>query len=231
VERDVKMGDSRRIHLSRLHFPVTTLGIGRRIGIWLQGCSIRCPGCISADTWAFGTGATSVEEVLSAIACWLPDSDGVTISGGEPFDQPAALEALLRGVRATLPAQRDVLVYSGHPWEGLAPTVQAWRGLIDVLISDPYDADASHTLAWRGSDNQRMHLLTELGRERYGGWQSAKQADAGARLDVAMLEDEVWLAGIPETGTLAALQAQLGAAGFTAKSSEAAARPLPAIFA
>ncbi|MCT5046402.1 radical SAM protein, partial [Pseudomonas aeruginosa] len=27
------------------------MGTGRRLGIWFQGCSIRCPGCISADTW------------------------------------------------------------------------------------------------------------------------------------------------------------------------------------
>ena len=36
--------------LSRMHFPVTTLGPGNRIGIWVQGCTIRCPGCVSADT-------------------------------------------------------------------------------------------------------------------------------------------------------------------------------------
>ena len=56
------------ISLSRLHFPVTTLGPGRRIGIWFQGCSIRCPGCISADTWAFRTAAAMVTDVLALAA-------------------------------------------------------------------------------------------------------------------------------------------------------------------
>ncbi|WP_461325238.1 4Fe-4S cluster-binding domain-containing protein [Bradyrhizobium diazoefficiens] len=45
-----------RISVSRIHFPVTTLGPGRRLGIWFQGCSIRCPGCISMDTWMEGAG-------------------------------------------------------------------------------------------------------------------------------------------------------------------------------
>ena len=40
-----------RMRLSRLHHPVTTLGPGRRAGIWFQGCTIRCPGCMSVDTW------------------------------------------------------------------------------------------------------------------------------------------------------------------------------------
>ncbi len=39
------------ILLNKAHFPVTVLGPGRRIGIWLQGCSIGCAGCISQDTW------------------------------------------------------------------------------------------------------------------------------------------------------------------------------------
>jgi anaerobic ribonucleoside-triphosphate reductase activating protein len=78
------------IALSRLHFPVTTLGPGRRIGIWLQGCSIRCPGCISADTWAAAQGQTTTEAVVDAIILWLPDAEGITVSGGEPFDQPEA---------------------------------------------------------------------------------------------------------------------------------------------
>jgi len=102
------------IALSRIHFPVTTLGPGRRIGIWLQGCSIRCPGCISMDTWAPGRGITTIDDVVSAIAQWIPTADGITISGGEPFDQPVALMELLGRLRSLTEA--DVLVFTGHPW-------------------------------------------------------------------------------------------------------------------
>ena len=47
--------------LSRALFPVTTLGPGRRLGIWFQGCSIRCRGCISVDTWPPGEPATATD--------------------------------------------------------------------------------------------------------------------------------------------------------------------------
>ncbi|HSV19446.1 MAG TPA: 4Fe-4S cluster-binding domain-containing protein, partial [Casimicrobiaceae bacterium] len=40
------------IELNKAHWPVTVLGPGKRIGLWLQGCSIHCPGCVSQDTWS-----------------------------------------------------------------------------------------------------------------------------------------------------------------------------------
>ena len=81
--------------LSRIHFPVTMLGPGMRIGIWFQGCSIRCSGCISLDTWASERGITSVEAVFQTMQPFLPHADGLTVSGGEPFDQPLALVRFL----------------------------------------------------------------------------------------------------------------------------------------
>ncbi len=59
------------LSLSRVHFPVTTLGPGRRLGIWFQGCSIRCPGCISADTWGPGRRRIALARLLADIQPWL----------------------------------------------------------------------------------------------------------------------------------------------------------------
>lgn len=210
-----------RLFLSRLHFPVTTLGLGRRIGIWFQGCSLRCPGCVSADTWAHGRGETSDAEVLTSIAPWLSEADGVTISGGEPFEQIEALELLLHGVRAALGTHRDILVYSGFEWEKIAPRVSTWNALADVLISDPFRADAGQTLAWRGSDNQRMHLLTALARSRYAEWVAAPRTALPNALDVFFSNGEVWMAGIPAPGLMEALRTRLAAAGFCSTTSQA----------
>jgi anaerobic ribonucleoside-triphosphate reductase activating protein len=70
-----------KLFLSRVHYPITTLGHGRRVGIWFQGCSRHCPGCVSADTWTPGLGETTVEELLVAMKPWLVEADGVTITG------------------------------------------------------------------------------------------------------------------------------------------------------
>lgn len=183
------------IAISRIHFPVTKLGPGRRVGIWVQGCSIRCPGCISVDTWARGRGRTVVSEVLGAIAPWIPSADGFTISGGEPFDQPDALAALLAGIRKLSSA--DILIFTGHPLEEIGPQLSSMDGLIDALMADPFDQTVPQTLALRGSDNQRLVLLTALGRKRFADYD--RRADARERSVDVMFDanGEVWLAGIP----------------------------------
>ncbi|WMY10913.1 4Fe-4S single cluster domain-containing protein [Paraburkholderia phenoliruptrix] len=183
------------IQLSRLHFPVTSLGPGQRIGIWFQGCSIRCPGCISADTWSATGGDTTLERVLEQVRAWLPHADGFTISGGEPFDQPDALVALIRALREM--SSGDILVYSGHPIESLAGVLVQAEGWIDALITDPFEIDAPHTRPLRGSDNQRLHLLTELGREMFSQYERGLRENDKS-LDVMFDEDgSVWFAGIP----------------------------------
>ncbi len=204
------------IAISRLHFPVTTLGPGRRLGIWMQGCSIRCPGCISADTWAAGRGVVTIARLISQVEPWLTQADGITVSGGEPFDQPDALSALLAALRARTAV--DILVYSGHTFEAIALEVAKLSGLIDALISDPYRADAPQTLALRGSDNQRLHCLTPLGEARFGALVTARATDRA--LDVMFDEDgSAWLAGIPCRGDWEKLQQHLRATGATVSTS------------
>jgi anaerobic ribonucleoside-triphosphate reductase activating protein len=202
------------IALSRLHYPVTALGPGRRVGIWFQGCSIRCPGCISADTWATGCGGTTVAAVLDAVSPWLVDADGITISGGEPFDQPEALAALLRGLR--LRSDGDILVYSGYPFDALQPWLDACDGLIDALITGPLRIDQPQTLDLRGSDNQSVHRLTPLGRQRY-----TDQPMGPPRLDLMFDSDgSAWFAGIPRRGDLQRLRQLVAVDGHRLAVSE-----------
>lgn len=211
-----------KISLSRLHYPVTTLGPGQRIGIWFQGCSIRCPGCISADTWAWDKPGATVDQVVQAISLWLGQADGITISGGEPFDQPEALASLLAAI--PLSASHDILVYSGHPFEHIQHHPALREGRVDALISDPFAVHMLQTLPLRGSDNQRLHLLTERGRQRFAHFNNPISADQRS-LDV-MFDDDgtVWLAGIPRPGDMGRLRTVLGAQGHEIRTTEASTR-------
>lgn len=210
-----------RISLSRAHFPVTTLGPGRRLGIWLQGCSIRCTGCISSDTWAKREAETTVEELIARLLPWLQVCDGVTVSGGEPFEQALALEELLRGIRDVTSA--DILVYSGKPLEQLLGEPCVTARLIDCLISDPFERDALQTKYLMGSDNQRMTCLTAIGRKVFGPL-DRQAVEADRRLDVMFDEDgAVWLAGIPSRGDMSRLQTLLEQKGTYMRTTEAKA--------
>ena len=201
------------LFLSRLHFPVTALGPGKRVGIWFQGCSLRCPGCISADTWRPRRGRTTVASVLETVRPWLRDADGVTISGGEPFEQPAALVALLQAIRGNFDG--DILVYTGLELSAIDDVLRRAEGLIDALITGPYRNDLPQTLPLRGSDNQTLHLLTALGRRRFADL-GAASGDTAPVLDAMFDADgTIWFAGIPRQGDFERLRAGLTAAGHT----------------
>lgn len=206
------------IGLSRLHFPVTTLGPGRRIGVWFQGCSIRCPGCISADTWVFKAVRSTVGDVLASIESWLPAADGITISGGEPFDQVEALEALLLALRCRSAA--DILVFSGYSVEALGEHLSRMGGLIDAIVTDPFERDARQTLRMRGSDNQRLTFLSPLGQRRFAICEHSRD-ETDRRLDVAFDDNgAIWFAGIPQRDDLARLGMLLEAEGHRMTTSE-----------
>ena len=96
------MAEPATLQLNKAHWPVTVLGPGRRIGLWVQGCTIDCKGCVSQDTWPQdATKAIAVRDLVAWCKRTAGDAlDGVTISGGEPFEQPDGLRALLAGLRA-----------------------------------------------------------------------------------------------------------------------------------
>lgn len=170
------------------------------------------------DTWAPGRGITTVEDLSDAILPWLDRAAGVTISGGEPFEQPQALAALVSRIRSSSVA--DILVFTGYPREAIEVELEKLHGLIDALITDPFDRNAPQTLALRGSDNQRLHLLTKLGVERFASFQRAAGAREGI-VDLMFDEDgTVWLAGIPRRHDLRRLQRFLQSQGHYAEISE-----------
>lgn len=79
--------------LIRSILPVSEVnGPGRRTVVWVQGCTLGCPGCWSPQTHAMRSPEAeyySVSRLVHAIANIHRDckTDGVTFSGGEPMHQ------------------------------------------------------------------------------------------------------------------------------------------------
>ncbi len=200
------------LRINRLHFPVTVLGPGRRLGLWLQGCGIGCSGCVSRDTWDVA-GGTAVEVASLVETCQQMTGggvDGLTITGGEPFEQPVALAAFLdalAGWRAA--AGFDVLCYSGLPLKRLERDHAGLLARIDALIPEPFIEAQATDAPWRGSQNQPLVLFSDLARQRYAAPEAARalQVEVGPEL--------VWFIGIPRRGDMErirALAAQRGLA-------------------
>lgn len=140
-------------------------GPGLRAVVWFQGCTIGCAGCFNPETHDPGLGhADDVESLFGRIAA-LTGVEGVSISGGEPFQQPEALLELLTLLRTT---PLSTLVFSGLTMEAIRARPLGSRILsgIDVLVAGPYVRDRRLGTGLLGSSNQRLHLLT--GRYRPG---------------------------------------------------------------
>ncbi|WP_243719638.1 4Fe-4S single cluster domain-containing protein [Actinomadura sp. KC06] len=239
-------GPAETLLLAKAHYPVTTLGPGTRAGIWTQGCTLHCHGCLSRDTWEADPGkAVPVRTVLGWLESLPGPVDGVTVSGGEPFQQPAALAALLRGVRAWRDRRDretialDILVYSGYVYSRLSRTAETREilDMCDAVIAGPYvdrlNPGGRHSrggsLLWRGSANQRVVPLSQLGRERYGALAGIGKTgeDTGPRVQVSVDEGpegrRVYYIGIPRRGDMDHLTSRLDRAGV--RSGDVSWRP------
>ncbi|MCC6197113.1 MAG: radical SAM protein [Burkholderiales bacterium] len=207
------------LELNKAHWPVTVLGPGRRIGIWVQGCSIHCPGCVSQDTWPPDPAkAITVRDLLAWCAKVSKNApEGVTISGGEPFEQAAGLRALLEGLSAWRRAEHldfDVLCYSGLPLRTLESKHADLLALLDAVIPEPYVDHLPQGPIWRGSRNQPLVPLSARGRARYAHWLDAP-AEAGRRMQATVEGGRVWMIGIPGRGDMAAVEALCQSRGLT----------------
>jgi anaerobic ribonucleoside-triphosphate reductase activating protein len=144
------------------HPDCRVLGPGSRFVVWVQGCPLSCAGCISPQWLPFDGGRSLHVDVLASQIV-RSAVDGLSISGGEPFAQAAALTKLVRAVRA----QRDlsVLCYSGYTRNWLetrgSDAQHALLAELDILIDGPYSARLHSDLRWRASSNQRVHRLSD----------------------------------------------------------------------
>ena len=131
-------------------------GPGLRLTVFAQGCSRRCPGCHNPDTWDYSAGMEVETENILEMMTANPLLDGLSLSGGEPFDQAAAFAGLARGARKK---GYHVMAWSGYTFEELAkdPVRRQLLEAVDVLVDGPFVLEErSLDLPWRGSKNQRV---------------------------------------------------------------------------
>lgn len=155
------------MYIARLLFPVRVLGPGNRIGIWFSGCEHKCKGCSNPELWSkeeqYKTTADIVMNLIDAVA---KDNkiDGFTLTGGDPFLQPDALEELLPRLQEY---SRDILCYSGYEENELREKYPDIVNNLAVLIDGKYIEERNNNSFLRGSDNQKIVIISEEFREKY----------------------------------------------------------------
>lgn len=149
------------IYLYRIYHHSTVDGPGRRSIIQFAGCSILCAGCYIPETHLRENGRlVSITEIISEIDKKSSEHDGVTILGGEPFDQPESLQILVERLKAK---NYHLVIYSGYTVENLLERESESVNLIlantDLLIDGAFVRElAERAGEYRGSSNQRLIL-------------------------------------------------------------------------
>ena len=127
----------------------------------MQGCTLGCAGCFNPTTHdALGGRETTIDELAAEMArARDAGSEGLSLSGGEPLQQAEAAAALLDAARAL---GLSTLAFSGYTLEEIralphGPDVLA---SLDVLIDGRYVSTERLATGLRGSQHQRIQLLT-----------------------------------------------------------------------
>ena len=135
-------------------------GPGIRLTVFVQGCSHRCPGCHNPETHDPSGGyVCDLQKILDAFDA-DPLLQGITLSGGEPFEQAAGLLPLAQAVRRR---GKDVVAFSGYTFEALVekgrhdPAITELLSLCCLLIDGRFElSQRDLSLRFRGSRNQRL---------------------------------------------------------------------------
>lgn len=135
-------------------------GPGLRLVVFAQGCPHGCPGCHNPHTHTFKGGThADIDSIMESVRA-NPLLNGVTFSGGEPFEQAERFAVLAERVKAL---GLHVMTYTGYTFETILERQgekKGWRDLLnrtDVLVDGPFILERrSLGLRFRGSDNQRL---------------------------------------------------------------------------
>ena len=141
-------------------------GPGNRFVIWMQGCTHKCQFCYNRDLRKPNLGyLTTVEELSYDI--YSSELDGVTISGGEPFDQPQALLELLKLLNLEIfKFKYGIICFTGYTIEEIMkdPIKAACVEFIDLIVEGRYQQMKKTVTCLSGSSNQRFIWLNKEGR-------------------------------------------------------------------
>jgi anaerobic ribonucleoside-triphosphate reductase activating protein len=140
-------------------------GPGTRFTIWSQGCALACHGCFNPETHPDDDGRTrSAGELADEVIAELPHVDGVTLTGGEPLEQPAAVGAFCAEVKAR--TGLGIIILTGFTVGEIAADREkaAAATKADMVVAGRYNARRHLGAGLRGSANKAYWALTD----RYG---------------------------------------------------------------
>jgi len=166
-----------RMQIDRMiHEENQLLGPENRVILWMHGCHRQCAGCIAAERNQNSSQVLSLS--IRAIMDYVLQKpiEGITVSGGEPFLQSEALAEL---THAAAEKKLGIILYTGYQYEELLglPFAKEILQVTDTLIDGPYIQELDDGKPFRGSSNQKIHLLTERYADFYQSQNTARSCN------------------------------------------------------
>lgn len=177
------------------------LGPFVRSALWVHGCCFNCEGCLAKEMNSREYKAADAEKLAEHFLS-VKDTDGITISGGEPFLQAEALSLMIRRIRDARP-DYGVIIYTGFTLEELKDKNDASTdellGMADIIIDGRYVKELDDGVPYRGSSNQRILLLTD----RYKDISKEYYNMSGKRnIEIQMTGKNIYMVGVPSENGL-----------------------------
>ena len=128
-------------------------GPGKRVLLFLQGCSIHCEGCVNRHLWDFGKGINATSEEIISF-CRDNHVEGITLHGGEPLDQSEGLYPIVKALKTD---HFTVILFTGYNKKDLNINQRRIWDMSDIVVCGRFDLKKRNVyLQFRGSTNQRI---------------------------------------------------------------------------
>lgn len=134
-------------------------GPGIRTTIFVTGCTHNCKECFNKEYQDFNFGDPWTDKETEMVKDYLnqPEVAGLTVLGGEPFQNTDGLVPLLKEIRKS--TDKDIWIFSGDTFETIKADEKKFQllKLCDVLVDGPFVNELKDLrLKFRGSSNQRI---------------------------------------------------------------------------
>jgi len=166
-------------------------GPGKRFTLWTQGCFKKCKNCFNPETWSYSPNKILSPYQIFELIKNYNDLDGVTITGGDPFEQEDDLLSLLFLLSGEN-YKKGVIVFSGYEKEQIEqhPIRKKCLEYVDVLIDGLYVDELNIGLDLRGSSNQQFYFFSNKIKE--------EELKFDHQIEISSFDDNIIITGFPK---------------------------------
>lgn len=165
-------------------------GPGLRFVLWTQGCSKGCKNCFNPLTWSNEKNKIFTNDNLLELIKNFEDIDGITITGGDPFEQEYELLELLFSLRS-FNFKKGIIVYTGFTIDEINenPIRRKCLDYLDILIDGRYEEENKISSGLKGSSNQNVFYFSDKVKE--------EEINIDQEIEIGFSENTVFLTGFP----------------------------------